>query len=458
VKKAFNIFSAVSATAVTIFVFLTPLKFGLAEAGAPIHSPKVLGEWLFFSYPNNFAYIAIGLIGILAILTAITSGTDVFKKESVLFAMLGWAILILGILIADKHLPPEWKNKSIRFQFFGYSVWFVSINILFNSIDKKRIALLALMTAGLIVSISAYSQYNGGLEDMRQYAAKEAGFNTFTSYTNDLLSSSNSELVWLRVRKLAGNRVFSTFIYPNALGGFLIILLPVCIAMFKSSKEKIVRALAGISFFAGLVALMLSRSKASIVIVALAVFSIFWFAKRAGQISKTKFITIFAVLVICAGGMLYWGYGAGLTGRLKATGAARGDYWKAAAKMIKANPWKGWGTDGFTRNYNVYKRPGAEATRLTHNAFLNVWTDYGITGLAGIILALLLPVIIGWKIQLNPENFDWFIVSCLAAGTGFVLHCLVDFDFHIIGIVIPALLVLSFGMTKSEIEITKNDN
>lgn len=457
-KKAFNILSAVSATAVTIFIFLTPLKFGLAEAGVPIHAPKVLGEWLFFSYPNNFAYAVIGLIGALAILTAITSGTNIFKRESVLFAMLGWAILMLGILIADKHLPPEWKNKSIRFQFLSYGVWFVSINILFNSIEKKRIALLALMTAGLIVGISAYSQYNGGFEDMRQFAAKEAGFNNFNSYTNYLLNVSKSEYAWLRVRKLAGNRVFATFIYPNALGGFLIILLPVCIAMFKSSKEKIVRALAGISFFAGTVALLLSRSKASIVIVALAVFSIFWFAKRAGQISKTKFITIFAVLVICAGGMLYWGYGAGLTGRLKATGAARGDYWKAAAKMIKANPWKGWGTDGFTRNYNIYKRPGAEATRLTHNAFLNIWTDYGITGLIGIMIALLIPVFVGLKIQINPENFDWLTASCFAAGTGFVLHCLVDFDFHIIGIVIPALLVLSFAMIKPEIEITKNDN
>jgi len=450
VRKAFEIFSVIGFALASIFLFATPLKFGLAEAGVPISPPKVLGEWLFFSYPNSFAYVVIGVIGFLAILTAIMSGKGVFKKTSVLITMLGWAILMLGILIADKHLPPEWRNNNIRFQFLTYGVWFISVNILFNSLEKKRVALLALVTAGLIVGISAYSQYNGGLEDMRQYAAKEAGFDNFNSYTNFLLTVSKNEQTWLKVRKLAGNRVFGTFIYPNALGGFLIILLPVCIAMFKGSKEKIVQAIAGIGFFAGAVALLLSRSKASIVIAALALASIFWFAKRAGQISKIKFISIAAALIICAGGMLFWGYGTGLTGRLKATGAARGDYWTAAAKMIAANPWKGWGTGGFTRNYNIYKKPGAEATRLTHNAFLNVWTDYGIIGFTGIIIVLFLPVIVGWKIQLDSRNFDWLTISCLAAGTAYVFHCTVDFDFHIIGITIPALLTLSFGMTKPE--------
>ena len=449
-KKAFKLFSAICFTLASVFLFLAPIKFGLAEAGSPIRAPKVLGEWLFFSYPNSFAYFIIGVIGVLAILTATTAGTDVFKKRSVQFSMLGWALLMLGILIADKHLPSEWKNNNIRFQFFSYGVWFVSVNILFNSFERKRIALLALLTAGLVVSISAWSQYNGGLEDMRQYAAKESGFDNFISYTNHLLSVSNDEQTWLGIRKLAGNRVFATFIYPNALGGFLIILLPVCIAIFKSSKEKIVKLIAFMSFLGGSVAMLLSRSKASIVIVALAVVSIFWLAKRARRISRMKLISIVVALTICAGGMLFWGYGAGLTGRLKATGAARGDYWIAAAKMIAANPLKGWGTDGFTRNYKIYKRQGAEATRLTHNAFLNVWTDYGITGLAGILIALLLPVIVGWRLQINSQNFDWITASCLAAGTGFVLHCLVDFDFHIIGIVIPALLTLSFGMEKPE--------
>jgi len=446
VKKAREIISLIGVTFATLFIFAAPLKFGLAEAGVPIPPPKILGEWLFFSYPNSFAYIALGVIGVFAILTAILSGANLFKKESVLFAILGWAVLMLGILIADKHLPPEWKNNNIKLQFLTYGVWFVSVIILFNSLEKKRIALLALLTAGLIVSISAYSQYNGGLEDMRQYAAKEAGFDNFNSYTNYLLTVSKSDSTWLRVRKLAGNRVFATFIYPNALGGFLIILLPICVAMYKSSKEKIVRLIAAVSLFGGAVAMLLSRSKASIVIAALALASIFWLAKRAGRISKMKFISIAVALIICAGGMLFWGYGAGLTGRLKATGAARGDYWKAAAKMIAANPWKGWGTDGFTRNYGVYKRQGAEETRLAHNAFLNVWTDYGITGLAGILIALLLPIIVGWKLQINSQNFDWITVSCIAAGTGFVLHCLVDFDFHIIGITIPALLTLAFGM------------
>jgi len=451
-KKAFQIFSIISFVFATIFIFLAPLKFGLAEAGAAISPPADFGEWLFFSYPNNFAYFAVGTIGIFALVTAITAGADVFKKASIFATMIGWALLMLGILIADKHLPAEWKSNHIKFQFLCYGVWFVSVNILFHTIERRRIALLALLTAGIVVGIFAVSQFNGGLEDMRKYAAETAGFKNFHSYTNHLLSVCNDEKTWLRVRKLAGNRVFSTFVYPNALGGFLIILLPCCVAMLFASKEKIVKLLAGISFFAGTIAMLLSRSKASIVIAALMLSLIFFFARRAGQITKSKFVILFCAIGIGAAAMLFWGYGAGLKDRLKATGAARGDYWNAAAKMIARNPWKGWGTDGFTRNYNAYKRQGAEATRLAHNAFLNVWTDYGITGLTGLTIALLLPVLLGWRLQVNTENFNWLTISCLAAGTGFVLHCLVDFDFHIIGITIPALTAIAFGMKNGRIK------
>ena len=453
-RKTFQILSTISFVVATIFIFLAPLKFGLAESGTQVAAPKSIGEWIFFSYPNTFAYILIGVIAFLAILTAITAGTDIFKKPSVMFSMVGWALLILGILIADKHLPPEWKNNTIKFQFLCYGAWFVSANILFQSFEKKRIVLLVLMTAGIIVSLTAISQYNSGLENMRKYVAKEAGFNNFNSYTNFLLTVSNDEYTWLKVRKLAGNRVFSTFVYPNSLGGFLIVLLPICLAMFNSSKEKIVKMLAGLTFFLACVAMILSRSKASIVIAAAMLALVFIFAKNAGKITHKKLAVYISIIIICAGAMLFWGYGTGLTGRLKATGAARGDYWRAAAKMIAENPWKGWGTDGFTRNYPIYKKPTAEATRLAHNAFINVWTDYGITGLIGLMIALLLPIFTGINLLRKRENFNWLSAACLAAGTGFVLHCLVDFDFHIIGITIPALLALTFGMSETDEKIT----
>ena len=80
-------------------------------------------------------------------------------------------------------------------------------------------------------------------------------------------------------------------------------------------------------------------------------------------------------------------------------------------------------------------------------------------GLAGLILAVCIPVILYWyRLLRQPYSFDWMTSACAVAGTCFILHCLVDFDFHIIGITIPALLILSFGIITPERENYKCDS
>jgi O-antigen ligase len=87
-----------------------------------------------------------------------------------------------------------------------------------------------------------------------------------------------------------------------------------------------------------------------------------------------------------------------------ASAGARLDYWRAAVQTTVKNPMVGSGPGTFQRPYEQIKSPEAEMARLTHNDYLEQFSDSGIPGgvfyLAWIALAL---ISIGRKIW-KPKN------------------------------------------------------
>ena len=226
---------------------------------------------------------------------------------------------------------------------------------------------------------------------------------------------------------------------------------------------RLMRVLGGMGFVLGAVALFLSKSKASIAIAGVMLMALIWLSRRAGATSRRTAVVAAAVCALVAAAMLAGGYGARLDDRLRATGGARIEYWRAAATIIGKKPVRGWGTGGFTRLYPLYRRKGAEDARLAHNVVLNLWTDYGLLGLLGGAMALAMPLGVAWARQLRQRSalpsapvaaqgahpaFSWLHAAGLVAATGFVLHCLVDFDFNIMGITVPALLALAIASAR----------
>jgi len=440
-----------------ILLFLVPIKFGLSVSNQTkiiIEAPDSLIKLFFANYPNFLGQYLMAAIAFCAfvnlifflfkIKTALKRGRDFgYINKKLIPSLVGWLLFAAAIIFSDFILPGSRKFNNVNFQFLLYGAWFFSVLIFFKSKNSRIIAVLFIVAAGALVCKEAVSQHLGGLEYMRQKVYTDAGFKSFTDYTNFTLAVNNDVHTRLFIQKLTSARVFGTFIYPNALGGFIIILLPLCVGLFKSINIRFAKIFAAAVFCLGLVAILFSKSKASIFLSALGLMTLLWLAYRAKQISKRILLSVCILSGIIVIGMLFWGYGHGLSKKFKSTGGARIDYWTAAAKMIRENPWIGRGTDGFGKNYLSYKRPGAEDTQLPHNFLLNIWVDYGIIGVAGIILALVFPLAVSWKYYLKNKNaFDWLSVSCLVAGSGFILHCLVDFDFHTMGIVVPAIFAI----------------
>lgn len=435
-------------------VFLAPVKFGLTQLEATqalTPMPQGVWEWVLFSYPPRLLVYALGALGVCA-LGAIVLWRPAGLPHVALVAGAGWLLFMVAIVLADRRVPGPWIDHDTRTQFLLYGVWMISAWMVITREPERRVAAQALITAGCFVAMEALQQYFGGLERMREYAAREAGFETLTAYTNYLMQGSPDARTMLFVKKLTSMRVNGTFVYPNALGGFLIVFLPMAVGYAQSVRQRLVQWLAWLGFAGGCAALMLSRSKASIGLAAVGLMALVWLAWRAQALRRRTWLGWTALIVAGALGMLAWGYGRGLGERLQATGGARLDYWRAAARMIARKPWGGWGTGGFARGYGIYRRPGAEDTRLAHNAILNIWVDYGMIGVIGVTVALGVPLVVGWRrawrVPLGDERFDWFQAGAIVAVSGCVLHCMVDFDFHIPGIMLPALWLAACGAEK----------
>lgn len=444
-KHVRTVLSITGTIAVCITLFIAPLKWGLVITQNDVAAPDALLGWIILSWQAWLGHLFIIITTSLAVLCVLAGEHRWLKKIPLVIAVCGWAVLFLCMRIADNSLPAEWQAPDVIHQFALYGAWFLALVILPVSRKFSIYVCLALFAATLFVAHSAIEQYYGGLENVRIYVAENAGFLNFSDYTNAVLSHHQDYDTWLSIKKLSSPRVFGTFVYPNALGGFLIISIILGVAVTASKAKPIMRILSGVSIGMGAFALMLSRSKSTIVLTAGGCVFLMLLALRAHAIRRKTVAAVSVIVIACTAFFLIWGYGERLTTKLQSTGNARIQYWTSAMEMIAKKPFSGWGTGGFSRYYSVNKPEGAEPARLAHNVFINIWTDYGLRAMLALLVALGMPLLMAWISLFNRFRFEWVHAGCTIAATLCIAHWCIDFDFHIMGIVLPALFCLAVG-------------
>jgi O-antigen ligase len=253
---------------------------------------------------------------------------------------------------------------------------------------------------------------------------------------------THGELGARLLNRLSCGRVFSTFVYPNAYAGFLIILIPLIFSFFcrfKGYKRSGAGVLLGLSFFS----LYITYSKGGWLSLALTALAAFIFLFSGIKINSKIFILLLSLILIF-----------GLIIGLQSTGSkklgfiesfnARWEYWKASVLMIRDNPLRGYGLGNFGEIYAQYKLPMAEETQMAHNNYLQVWVE---TGLAGFLILL------------------WFVFSFLRLGifspgdaearslfqgafwgaVAFFIHGLVDFDLYVPNLLFSAFFLIGIA-------------
>jgi O-antigen ligase len=179
--------------------------------------------------------------------------------------------------------------------------------------------------------------------------------------------------------KMRRARVNGTMVYPNALAGLIVLLLPSSLAVLATVsatlKASVRRLVVGSFGVLGFLALYWTGSKAGW-LVAIGVGSVALLLRPGSVRHKAALVAL-----LLAGGLGLFGLRfAGYFAKGATSAVARADYWKAAVQNTREHPLWGSGPGTFQRPYARLKAPESEMARLVHNDFLEQATDSGLPG------------------------------------------------------------------------------
>jgi hypothetical protein len=129
------------------------------------------------------------------------------------------------------------------------------------------------------------------------------------------------------------------------------------------------------------------------------------------------------------------GGGSTLNGRLFSFyGSGRVTQWDVAWDQVKAHPWLGGGA-GTWADYWVQHRPVASTVHNVHNLYLEALSETGPVGLLFTVGFLGAPFAALVRARKAP-----LVSAAAAALVAFAVHAIVDWDWQLAGVTVPALL------------------
>ncbi len=252
--------------------------------------------------------------------------------------------------------------------------------------------------------------------------------------------------------KFAKGRVNGTLVYPNALAGIILLLLPVALGLAfnttKKLKPPIRAAVIALTIGLGGAAFCFTGSKLGW-LLALAIGGLMLF--RLNWSARLKWITLALVLTVGLGIFavrFHKYFAAGAT-----SAGARFDYWRAAAQTTAAHPFFGTGPGTFQRPYAKLKSPDAEMARLTHNDYLEQFSDSGIVG--GLSYFAWITLALAYCGRRLWGRADYLSITIFAGVLAWFIQGFGEFSLYIPALAWTAFTLLGCLVSLSAIEIDK---
>lgn len=231
-----------------------------------------------------------------------------------------------------------------------------------------------------------------------------AGYQFFFGF-NRLLDhfSLQGSIDTYALQQIRTGRVFLPFITPNALAGYVAMLIPLCLTRNLLSYR--------ILALAGCCVLLLTQSVGAIIGLAIALAAAL--AIKSGNRRNWVFTGAAALIMLLAILILRWNFSAAHQTPLFSLGSKLG-YWQETLQTIRQHPLLGSG---------LAARP-LDSSLFSHNAYLQIWAQQGLPGLAGLLwfAAGLLRLIS------EDKRIPW---QLWAAACVFLLHNIFDFTFFL---------------------------
>lgn len=373
------------------FLGLCILKWGnpvILDAQIPM--PRDAAEWLQQPWPSRLAAPVLMVLAVVGVMVTRPRDALMERRLPTVLLLLPALWMLWQSLAAGRSIDPVLTGLTLP-QLAGciacYGLGFLALGPALRSGW-----LWAGIIAGLGLCLNKAAQQH--LFELRQdYQVLMEGEATgWTNFTSATLAEMKANLLVIRTNgvdianpaildKMKRARVNGTMVYPNALAGMILLLLPACLAVLatvSASLKASVRRLVLASFGGlGLVCLYWTGSKAGW-LVALGVGAVALLLRPGSARRKAALVAL-----LLAGGLGLFGLRfAGYFAKGATSAVARADYWKAAVQNTRAHPIWGSGPGTFQRPYARLKAPESEMARLVHNDFLEQASDSGLPGFA----------------------------------------------------------------------------
>jgi len=356
-----------------LWLAVVPVKFGNPVIfERVITAPSNFDELLIWSWPVAWSYGTLGLVAVAAGLIWRWKTGRLGWLLALPLAWFGWTLLSATQTV-DGRL-----TQLALLQFAGCVVCFFAGVFGLSKLRDLRPVWVGLALGLVVILGTALDQHFGGLERTRI---------AFENLPPEIRAPFDTPEFR---RKILSDRIWGTFIYPNALAGGVLMLLPVTLAGLRQlGTNAWFKWGLGAGFMAaGLAALYWSGSKSGwLIALTMAGFALC----RLPATFRLK-ATLFAALLV-VGGLAFLGRHSTYFERGASSLSARADYWRAAGQMIRQRPILGYGPGTFMRQYAALKAPEAEMARLAHNDYLQQGCDSGLPAMlfyGGFVAATLL--------------------------------------------------------------------
>jgi O-antigen ligase len=386
--------------------------------------------------------IGVFILIVLALFVPAISGGGMFIPKSIAF-YLPQILLFLALFLS-------FLKGEIFFSFLLYPLIALSIFSLLSILWSPDKYLSANEALRIIACISVFPiALSLNREDTKKVIIALTLSSGFVAL--------NGIAEYLRARFIMGDptwRIFSTFINPNILAGFLATTIFPTLALFLLLEKGTL--ITGFLLFSQLIALFLTGSRGGfialagafvfflIVVIRLKTFPLF--LKKAVPLLLLVFLlSYFGEFIKPLGRRVAGGGGI----EEAQSGAFRTLLWKSAKEMIKTKP-IGWGAGTFELVYPRYAIGGF--SRMAHNSYLQFASEIGIQGLLALLCFLFLLAYHIHKRHPNLPKEEALLLGALLSGIfASSLHSIVDYDWQIIANFFT--LFLLSGLSCSLIEL-----
>jgi putative inorganic carbon (HCO3(-)) transporter len=173
-------------------------------------------------------------------------------------------------------------------------------------------------------------------------------------------------------------RAIGTFILPGELAGYLIIFLPIAYSVARITRDRALRALAITGAVFGVVAFLMTFSRAGWMGMAAAV-AFYVFARQRLQLRYALAIPVFGLAAVLIVFNAHHNPSENYT---------RLSIWQAGLEIVQRFPLTGVGPFDFARIYSVVRLPDGDAEAFhAHSFLLTIFAEMGVIGVCAVLYA-----------------------------------------------------------------------